>query len=52
MNVYYFPSIPNKEFNISEEELSKLIINHINDNFYLKQEKENPIIEKIIKYFN
>lgn len=52
INLYYFPSTMQKELKINDKMLAELIIEQINNQFYINKKQTNKIIEKILKYFN
>ncbi|MBQ5492689.1 MAG: DUF3196 family protein [Mycoplasmataceae bacterium] len=52
INLYYFPSTIQKELKINDKMLAKMIIEQINNQFYINKKQTNKIIEKILKYFN
>ncbi|MBO6042379.1 DUF3196 family protein [bacterium] len=52
INLYYFPSTIQKELKINDKMLAKIIIEQINNQFYINKKQTNKIIEKILKYFN
>ncbi|MBO7044234.1 DUF3196 family protein [bacterium] len=52
INLYYFPSTMQKELKINDKMLAKIIIEQINNQFYINKKQTNKIIEKILKYFN
>ncbi|MBO6094685.1 DUF3196 family protein [bacterium] len=52
INLYYFPSTMQKELKINDKMLAKMIIEQINNQFYINKKQTNKIIEKILKYFN
>ena len=52
INLYYFPSTIQKELKINNKMLAKIIIEQINNQFYINKKQTNKIIEKILKYFN
>lgn len=52
INLYYFPSTMQKELKINDKNLAELIIEQINNQFYINKKQTNKIIETILKYFN
>lgn len=52
INLYYFPSTMQKELKINDKNLANLIIEQINNQFYINKKQTNNIIEEILKYFN
>lgn len=52
INLYYFPSTMQKELKINDKMLAEMIIEQINNQFYINKKQTNKIIEKILKYFN
>ena len=52
INLYYFPSTMQKELKINDKMLAELIIEQINNQFYINKKQTNKIIEEILKYFD
>ncbi|MBR4486059.1 hypothetical protein IKS57_01645 [bacterium] len=51
ISYYYFPSSMQKELNISSNEVAEIIINEIDNDYFSNPDGANPILSKIMQYF-